>query len=82
MSEVSSNGTERPEDEWEVGVRRTDTQEWEHYHPVADTIEEAKEKALDEAKGIGLNTIAGVGDPIEVYMVAGPFKRSVSTGNR
>jgi len=66
--------TDDTQQEWEIGVRRIDTGEWEHYHPKAKTKEEAKEKALDSAQGIGIDSIADRGDPVEVYMASGPYE--------
>lgn len=66
--------------EWEIGVRIShDHDTWDFYHPTAATEEEAKEKALDEARSPGIGSIGGIGDPLEVYIVSGPWD---SDGNR
>lgn len=53
--------------------------EWEHYHPTAETKEEAIEKAEDEATGVGLDSIVGVGDSYDVKNVDGPFAQDNAT---
>jgi hypothetical protein len=65
--------TNSTESEWEIGVRVVDDHnEWEHFHPTAETESEAREKALEEASS-GLNSIGSLEGSLEVYMVAGPF---------
>lgn len=73
MSEPEMDGTEQfPE--WEVGVRIThDHDTWEHYHPQAVDEDEAVKKAKDMARN-GLDSIAGIGDPLDVYIVSGPYE--------
>lgn len=65
--------------EWEIGIRAWGPDDepgearYEHYHPRAETEDEAVEKAEDEATGIGINSIVGMTDSYEIYMVEGPF---------
>lgn len=62
---------------WEVGVNEAgDPDDWNHYHPLAKSEEEAERKAQQEAREDGYT------DPCP-YMVEGPFKpdNPVRVGN-
>lgn len=70
----AASGTEmQPEElpfrcEWEVGVNEAgDPDDWEFYHPLAKSEEEAQRKAHEEAREDGFTA------PY-VYMCTGPFK--------
>jgi hypothetical protein len=62
--------------EWEIGIRAWGSDDdpgearWEHYHPEASDEDAAIEK---EAQS-GLNSLVGMQDAFEVYMVEGPFE--------
>lgn len=77
MSEQKDTTQELPE--WEIGIRawgpdhEPGEADYEHYHPRAETKEKAIEMAKEEATGIGINSIVGIDDSYEVYMVEGPF---------
>jgi len=85
MSERQSDGVEQPA--WEVGIEAwgPDDEEgetrWQHYHVHAPDEETAKEKAIEEATGVGINSIVGISDAYEVYEVAGPFEGDDCTVN-
>lgn len=52
---------------WEIGISEADDRDdWRHYHPRAESEEEAVEKAMEDA---GFDFF----DP-HVYMVEGPFE--------
>ncbi|GAA1280181.1 MULTISPECIES: hypothetical protein [Actinomycetes] len=54
--------------QWEVGVNEAgDPDDWDHYHPLAKSEDEAERKAQQEARDDGYT------DPYP-YMVTGPFK--------
>ena len=78
-SDVEDEAAVDRDPEWEIGIRAWGPDDepgearWEHYHPRAEDKEEAKEKAIDEATGIGINSIVGMTDSYEVYMVEGPY---------
>ncbi|ELZ05774.1 hypothetical protein [Natrialba aegyptia] len=75
-SEQSTDDTEQFQT-WEIGVHPAGHPDnWEHHHPPAGTEEEARKKAIKQAREDGMT------DPC-VYMVAGPFNPdsyTLSTG--
>jgi len=83
MNDSQTSDTETDEtdacQEWEIGIRAWGPDDspgearWEHYHPVASTEEAAVKKAQQEARR-GLNSLVGMQDVCEVFMIEGPFK--------
>ena len=73
------SGKEQQQKEWEIGIRAWGPDDepgearWEHYHPTAAAEEKAKEKAKKEAQS-GINSIVGMQDAFEIYMVEGPYE--------
>jgi len=78
MSDRPSKENEQQK-EWQIGIRAWGPDDepgearWEHYYPTAATEEEAREKAVVEAQ-IGINSIVGMQDGYDIYMVDGPYE--------